>query len=109
MSIHLAIYKSINKSLYSLQDGGDHLFRMAVNSANISRYFQASSPDEPSLKMAMKGPERNEWLRAMFKEIEERLNRGTFYFVPRLPAEHRGHLVTSKWVLKKKYKSSGEP
>lgn len=65
------------------------------------------TPDQPAIKEALEGPEREEWLKAAFKEIRENLERGTFKFVWRSEATH-GHLVDGKWVLRKKYLSTGE-
>jgi hypothetical protein len=57
-------------------------------------------------KEAITGPEREQWLAAIFTEIRENLDRGTFEFVNF--NQYQGHLVDSKWVLKKKYTSIGK-
>ncbi|RYP36573.1 hypothetical protein DL768_010930 [Monosporascus sp. mg162] len=63
--------------------------------------------DGPSLKEAMESPEWDMWLKAINKEIGDNLQRGTFAF--RLAtAAIKGHLIDAKWVLKKKYTSTGE-
>ncbi|RYP70033.1 hypothetical protein DL771_005724 [Monosporascus sp. 5C6A] len=62
--------------------------------------------DGPSLKEAMESPEREMWLKAIFTEIKENLSRGTFCFIT--SDRTYGHLVDAKWVLRKKYTSTGE-
>ncbi|RYP46575.1 hypothetical protein DL769_011380 [Monosporascus sp. CRB-8-3] len=63
--------------------------------------------DGPSLKEAMASPEWDMWLKAIYKEIKENLQRGTFAFKSATEAV-KGHLIDAKWVLKKKYTSTGE-
>jgi hypothetical protein len=61
----------------------------------------------PSFHDAMRGSERDQWLKAIFVEIAELIKRGTFEFVNSSDMT-MGHLIDGKWVLKRKYLSSGE-
>lgn len=105
--IYSCIRKAIEQEQFSLHNG-DSLFQLLVNSSDVSRCLAASSTDEPNFREAVKGPERDEWIKAIFKEIDGCLERETFTFVPKKSSQNRGRLVTSKWVLKKKYKSNME-
>ncbi|RYP61962.1 hypothetical protein DL771_009936 [Monosporascus sp. 5C6A] len=64
--------------------------------------------DGPSLKEAMESPEREMWFKAIFTEIKENLSRGTFKFISPDSDRAHGHLVDAKWVLRKKYTSTGK-
>lgn len=64
----------------------------------------ASAKDEPTYRQAITCAEKKEWIDAMFQEIDGCLSRNTFKFVDRNKLTSKRRLVTSKWVLKKKYK-----
>ncbi|KAI0995048.1 hypothetical protein K3495_g13133, partial [Podosphaera aphanis] len=100
--------KAIDQQLFGLQSDGDEVFRIIATCPGASSYLIGSSTNEPTFSEAMKGNEKKEWMAAMNQEIEGCLSRGTFKFVARALAKDRGRLVTSKWVLKKKYKSNME-
>ena len=59
---------------------------------------------DPSLPEALAGPERDSWRDSLFKEIRQLCETGTLAFVDR----RRQNLVTAKWVLRRKLRSSGE-
>lgn len=109
---HLMMAQSVRKAIdqqeYSNQSNGDDLFRLMVNSSELSSYLASSPIDEPTYRQAMESPDKVEWISAIITEIESCLTRETFKFVPRSSVKDRGRFVTSKWVLKKKYKSNME-
>ncbi|RYP44694.1 hypothetical protein DL769_011501 [Monosporascus sp. CRB-8-3] len=83
-------------------------YEQVINMLDIDTYRLFTAMDDgPTLKEAMKSPEREMWLKAIFTEIRENLSRGTFKFT--LFGEvAQGHLIDAKWVLRKKYTSTGE-
>ena len=99
------VRKAVDQQIYNASSDGEELFRLALSNQEIQRYLIAVSADEPSFREAIDGPEKTDWVKAMFAEIESCLSRSTFKFVPRSSANNRGRLVTSKWVMKKKYNS----
>ena len=102
------VRKAVDQQIYNASSDGEELFRLALSNQEIQRYLIAVSADEPSFREAIDGPEKTDWVKAMFAEIESCLSRSTFKFVPRSSANNRGRLVTSKWVMKKKYNSDME-
>ena len=101
------IRKAINSQLFSLHGDGDELFRTVANSHKVSRQL-TSKIDQPSLKEAMSGSEKNKWLKAIHDEIRGCVQRDTFKFVENPLNNQEKRLVTAKWVLKKKYLSNSK-
>jgi hypothetical protein len=93
----------LRKLIFSDVCMAEHVMAYGYN--EILRLMELAT-DTPTYKEAITGPEREQWLAAIFTKIRKNLDRGTFEFVD--PNQHQGHLVDSKWVLKKKYTSIGE-
>lgn len=99
---------------YMLEEENDDLFGK-VDEVDFAlkelsptyRLMSTLSETDPTFKEAMEGPERDLWIKAIFAEIKENLDRGSFEFVTTEQALH-GHLIDAKWVLKEKFTSTGE-
>lgn len=102
------VRKAIESQLHNSESNVDELFRVMVNHSDVPAHFAVNSVDEPTYQEAIKGAEREEWIAAFNVEIDGLLTRGTFEFMPRKVVTDRKRLVTSKWILKKKYKSKME-
>ena len=98
------IQYTIHSQIHSQNSDGDDLFRILTNFSEAKTCLVASAKDEPTYRQAITCAEKKEWIDAMFVEIDDCLNRNTFKFVDRNNLTRKGRLVTSKWVLKKKYK-----
>ncbi|POS83483.1 hypothetical protein EPUL_005493 [Erysiphe pulchra] len=98
------IQNVIHNQTYSQNSDGDDLFRLLTTFSEARTCLVASARDEPTYRQAITCAEKKEWIDAMFKEIDGCLSRNTFRFVDRNKLTRKGRLVSSKWVLKKKYK-----
>jgi len=67
----------------------------------------STNPREISFREAMESNERQSWIEAMFREIQVNLDKGTLRFCHPSEAPD-SHLIDAKWVLRKKYLSTGQ-
>ncbi|MFM8621801.1 MAG: reverse transcriptase domain-containing protein, partial [Holophagaceae bacterium] len=68
----------------------------------------SSDPGEPkSIKEALSGPERLEWIKAIKKEIENFLSRGVWKKVPLSVLQEGQNPISTKWIFKKKAEHDG--
>jgi len=61
--------------------------------------------DPNSFYEAISGNERENWVNAIQEELAELIDRGTFSLLEHHPSMH---IITSKWVFKKKLDANGE-
>jgi hypothetical protein len=93
----------LRKLIFSDVCMAEHVMAYGYN--EILRLVELAT-DTFTYKEAITGPEREQWLAVIFTEIRENLDCGTFEFVD--SNQHQGHLMDFKWVLKKKYISTGK-
>ena len=75
--------------------------------ATISKHASEQIITEPkTARQVQRAPDRKEWEEAMQKEIDSLLSKGTFQFVPRVPAGRKPILTAYKYKLK--WKKNGE-
>jgi hypothetical protein len=81
---------------FAASQGMKALFSLIVINVDLFSFYDA-----------IRGCERDQWLKAIFIKITELIKRGTFEFVNSSDMII-GHLIDGKWVLKRKYLNSGE-
>lgn len=99
------LHTSAHHQIFDSNEDGDQLFRLLTTPSRVRKHLVTATTDEPTYRQAMSGHEKDLWEKAMFEEINGCLVRDTFKFVRNNNNPNRKHLVTAKWVLKKKYKS----
>lgn len=101
------------QAMFLLEEERHGIFGDLHETPDFSKYSETyrlmtmMSGDNPSLKEALTGPERDLWIKAMFIEIQENIDRGSFRFALSTEAIY-GYLIDAVWVLRKKFTSTGD-